>query len=41
MLIGSQHFIGVEGLLELRDGARTNDKHQLFTRTYTKPTQGG
>jgi hypothetical protein len=32
---------GYRGVLELRDGTRKNDKHQLLTRTYTKPTQGG
>jgi len=28
-------------VLELWDGSRKNDKHQLLTRTCTKPTQGG
>jgi len=41
-LPGSQHFEGGKGgMLELRDGTRKSDKHQLFTQIYTKPTQGG
>ncbi len=30
-----------KGMLELQDGTSKNDKHQLLTRTYTKPRQGG
>jgi len=41
-LPGSQHFEGGKGgMLELWDGTRKSDKHQLFTQIYTKPTQGG
>jgi hypothetical protein len=39
MLPGSQHFGGKRSMLELWDGTRKNDMHQLLTRTYTKLTQ--
>jgi len=41
MFPGSQHFEGYKGVLELQDGTRRSDKHQLLTWTCTKPTQGG
>jgi len=41
MLPGSEHFEGVEGCVELWDGIKKSDKHQLLTQTCTKSTQGG
>ncbi len=37
MFLGSQHFEGVEGVLELRDGTRNNDKHLITHSDLHKP----
>jgi len=33
----TRNILGQRGMLELWDGIRKSDKHQLLTRTYTKP----